>query len=370
MLSLLLLTPAKVTEGVVKLSSQDTEQYIAKFSFSPRAHATINGSFHTDDRAYFDNHPHKLTLCLYDDKTWPKFRTAMEKGSLCIERRQLASWSAEIKPVYLHVPGHPPRHDFSFDAHLTAPSRYAHYWFAMIMDCYLEEYDAHPPPMKFDLTFLNGGSQLPADESGMTAINAFALVLLAAYGAVYFMQLYVQWTRLKQGHLITLVFAAAYVLQAIATLCELCHLRRFAADGKGLRWRHTWLAADFFSGVAQSISELTISFMLIALAFGWTLGLQSQARCAAQRRATPRNAAQRRASFRSSILEASRLPPQEPLDGIAGRLIGGLQQPGKLLKGLRSPSALLLGGIAAAQLVLQWAGRRSAAHFGRDSAYF
>ena len=292
MLSLLLLPSAKIVDGVVKLSSQDTEQYIAKFSFSPRAHATINGSFHTDDRAYFDNHPHKLTLCLYDDKTWPKFRTAMEKGSLCIERRQLASWSAEIKPVYLHVPGHPPRHDFSFDAHLTAPSRYAHYWFAMIMDCYLEEYDAHPPPMKFDLTFLNGGSQLPADESGMTAINAFALVLLAAYGAVYFMQLYVQWTRLKQGHLITLVFAAAYVLQAIATLCELCHLRRFAADGKGLRWRHTWLAADFFSGVAQSISELTISFMLIALAFGWTLGLQSQARGAAQRRATPRNAAQ------------------------------------------------------------------------------
>ena len=264
MLSLLLLTPAKVTEGVVKLSSQDTEQYIAKFSFSPRAHATINGSFHTDDRAYFDNHPHKLTLCLYDDKTWPKFRTAMEKGSLCIERRQLASWSAEIKPVYLHVPGHPPRHDFSFDAHLTAPSRYAHYWFAMIMDCYLEEYDAHPPPMKFDLTFLNGGSQLPADESGMTAINAFALVLLAAYGAVYFMQLYVQWTRLKQGHLITLVFAAAYVLQAIATLCELCHLRRFAADGKGLRWRHTWLAADFFSGLLR--------FAALRLAFGFTSG--------------------------------------------------------------------------------------------------
>ena len=91
----------------------------------------------------------------------------MEKGSLCIERRQLASWSAEIKPVYLHVPGHPPRHDFSFDAHLTAPSRYAHYWFAMIMDCYLEEYDAHPPPMHYKITMLNGHSHLPADETGM-----------------------------------------------------------------------------------------------------------------------------------------------------------------------------------------------------------
>ena len=174
---------AKVIDGVVKLSSQDTEQYVAKFSFSPRVVSRINGSFHTDEREYFDNHPHSLMLCLYDDKAWPKFQTAMVRGSLCRERAQLASWSTKIIPKFLHTPGAPPRHDFTFAATLKAPSSRAHYWFAMLMDCYLEEYDAHPPPMKYTLLMLNGESQLPADEDGMRAINGLALAAMAAYGA-------------------------------------------------------------------------------------------------------------------------------------------------------------------------------------------
>ena len=147
----------KVVEGVVKLSSQDTEMYVTKFSFSPRVYSTINGSFHTDEREYFDNHPHSLTLCLYDDKAWPKFQTAMKRGSLCVERQRLASWQTKIIPQYNHVsPGKKPRHDFSFAATLKTPTNTAHYWFGMLMDCYLEEYDAHPPPMKYSLLFMNG----------------------------------------------------------------------------------------------------------------------------------------------------------------------------------------------------------------------
>jgi hypothetical protein len=74
----LLSAPAggKIVEGVVKLSSQDTEMYVTKFSFSPKVYSTINGTFHTDEREYFDNHPHSLMLCLYDDVAWPKFQTA------------------------------------------------------------------------------------------------------------------------------------------------------------------------------------------------------------------------------------------------------------------------------------------------------
>ena len=66
----------KLVDGRVKLSSQDTEMYVTKFSFSPGVHSTINGTFHTDEREYFDNHPHSLMLCLYDDVAWPKFQTA------------------------------------------------------------------------------------------------------------------------------------------------------------------------------------------------------------------------------------------------------------------------------------------------------
>ena len=142
----------------------------------------------------------------------------MTKGSLCVDRQRLASWSTKIVPKYSNEPGKTPRHDFSFSATLKMPSRQAHYWFGMLMDCYLEEYDAHPPPMKYSLLMLNGESQLPADEDGMWGINAFALGALAAYGAVYFYQLYERWTRLKQGHLITLIFLAAYAMQATSVL--------------------------------------------------------------------------------------------------------------------------------------------------------
>jgi len=107
-------------------------------------------------------------------------------------------------------------------------------------------------------------------------------------------------------------------------LCELLHLRRFESDGKGLRWRHTIFALDFFSALLQSVSELLISVLLISLGFGWTLGLESQ----------------------------------EPLDGLAGKILGGLHSPGKLLRSALAPSTLLLLSIAASQLLLLFLGRR------------
>ena len=82
--------------------------------------------------------------------------------------------------------------------------------------------------------------------------------------------------KLGQVHLITLLFAAAYALQTLSVLCELLHLRQYERDGHGLRWRYTWLALDFVSGLTQTASELTISVVLIGLGFGWTLGLESQ----------------------------------------------------------------------------------------------
>ena len=127
----------------------------------------------------------------------------MTKGSLCVERQRLASWSTKIVPKNSNEPGKTPRHDFSFAATLKMPSRQAHYWFGMLMDCYLEEYDAHPPPMKYSLLFMNGDSQLPADEDGMRHINFFILVAMALYGAVYFYNLYERWTRLKHCLLYT-----------------------------------------------------------------------------------------------------------------------------------------------------------------------
>ena len=220
-LLLLLLAPSlqKISDGVAKLSSQDTEQYLTKFSFSPRVASLLNISFHVAEREYFDRHQHELTLCLYSDTDWPRFRRAMTKGSLCSERQRLASWSAKVQPEVTYRPGTGYRHDFDWAGTLTAPKGRAHYWYAMLMDCYLEEYDAHPPPLNYRLIFMNGGalsvarmdslsqrhpsshdpservasqppsslpageSHLPADESGMATINGLALLGMLAHGA-------------------------------------------------------------------------------------------------------------------------------------------------------------------------------------------
>ena len=155
----------KVIDGVIALSSQTTEVYLGKFSFSPYQRSSIAATFHTDDGLYFDNHPHDLTLCMFSDEQWVKFRTAMDKGSLCTERRGLASYAEKVVPRYVQVEGHAPKHDFSFSSHLRPPTNRAHYWFAVMMDCYLEEYDAHPPPMVYALTLKNGNSHLPAGRS-------------------------------------------------------------------------------------------------------------------------------------------------------------------------------------------------------------
>ena len=61
-------------DGTVKLSSQDTEKYMAKFSFSPRQLSRIEGTFDTELNVYFDNHPHELTLCLYNEQGFEQFQ--------------------------------------------------------------------------------------------------------------------------------------------------------------------------------------------------------------------------------------------------------------------------------------------------------
>ena len=207
---------AKVIDGTVKLSSQDTEKYMAKFSFSAFNTAHIKGEFHVEGAGvYFDDHQHSLKLCLYDEGQWAKFQTALKTGSLCQERERLASWKTDrIQPTMNYDKA---RRDFAFESHLTAPKGHAHYWFAVLMDCYLEEYDAHPPAMHYHITMTNGQSHLPADESGMRTINLLTLLAMGGYGVWCAISAYAHMRRSGQVHLIALIFYAAYALQIVPT---------------------------------------------------------------------------------------------------------------------------------------------------------
>ena len=95
-------------------------------------------------------------------------------------------------------------------------SETSHYWYAIVADCSLEEYDAHPPTLHYKIRFRNGGSELPADEDGLLVLNV--LVLLVLLGSLLFVVRGVQasLTEHKQVHLVVLLLAAAQVLQTIS----------------------------------------------------------------------------------------------------------------------------------------------------------
>merc|ERR1719498_1619103 len=100
--------------------------------------------------------------------------------------------------------------------------------------------------MTFDITFLNDGHHLPADEQGLPALFAFILSIMVIFGGVFAYLLFAQRSQLGQMHLIVVLLGVSFTLQLVSVFCEYLHLARYEYDGKGLRWRHTWFAADFF----------------------------------------------------------------------------------------------------------------------------
>jgi hypothetical protein len=214
---------------------------------------------------YFDQRPHSLKACLYNDGAWQQFQTLMKKGSLCKDRVAVATKCVPIMPR--RSKGH---ELIGFSTTLQSENS-DHYWYAVLADCYLEEYDAHPPRVHFEVKFLNAGGHLPADEDGLHTIHLILFFILSAFGIYALSLMHKQFMTLGQIHLSAILLTVAYVLQCGSIFFELCHLIRYEADGKGLRWRHTVFALDFLSETWQQLSELIISFLLISIGFGWTL---------------------------------------------------------------------------------------------------
>lgn len=265
----------KRVEGNLGLSSYVTEQYVSKFSFSSGRLGDITGNFShlAGGASYFDRKPHDLRILLFDDEAWPRYYdgsfTKHGLGSLCVERIRMATWQKRITPG---ISGGRLTAETSFTMQIPKENRKrTHFWYAVLADCYLEEYDAHPPEVHFDITFKNGNSHLPADEMGLPTVYTLTLVGMCLFLVHVINLLRSQYKQVGQVHLIVVMLGMAVLLQAASIACELCHLFTFMANGKGLRWRHTVLALDFAAQVAGGLSELTVEFLLVTLAFGWTL---------------------------------------------------------------------------------------------------
>lgn len=258
------LCSGKVVSGKISLSSQTTEQYLSKFSFSV-GKGFIQGNFSAEG-VYFDHFRHDLQIHLFSDVGFEKFNKLLKRGSLCRERITEASWSLKIAPNRNQK-----TQFFSFDTEVNVVGR-THFWYALVADCWLEEYNASPPPLDFVLTFLNeNGSHLPADERGLLTLHFILFVFMAGFLVYVIRALFAQQRKSGQIHLVTILFLGAYVLQTLSVLCELVHLWRYSVDGRGLRWPESWLALDQASSAFQTFAELIISLVLVCVASGWTL---------------------------------------------------------------------------------------------------
>lgn len=280
LLALTVCIDAKKVEGELTLDSATTEQYISKFSFSSGATGKIDGDFLVS-RAYLEQRPawllrsrqirfQSLQVAVYNQEAWDRYHTMIKEGSLCVERIQAATFQTL-------VPMSVPRNkggeaDVPFElGHEITPEENSHYWYIITADCSLEEYDAHPPTMQFQIEFFNGGSHLPADEDGMFTSQMLVLLLYVGLIAAYCFFTFRQYSEKGQVHLAVVLLGVAIVLQTLALIMELMHLFVFNRNGLGLRWRHSWFPADFFSEITQDMSELLSAMVLIALSFGWTI---------------------------------------------------------------------------------------------------
>ena len=151
------------------------------------------------------------------------------------------------------------------------------FWYIVVADCALEFYDAKPPPLHFDITIKNNGQHLPSDLSGIGWVYVTNFLFMFFLGLV-FVSMAVRMHRRneKTTHLVVLLVMLAYFLQMLSLFLELLHLRRFVKDGKGLRWRYSYLPADFMAEVTQGTSEFITTMTLLFLVCGWTTTAEAE----------------------------------------------------------------------------------------------
>jgi len=274
-----LFVESKVMSGVAAVDSMITEVFVAKFAFSSGAHGVITGDFNVSSQ-YLAARPdwlkfgpniqyRSLQVALYNQDTWDAYNKAIVEGSLCTTRLQMANFRT-IVPMGDLGEGESEDIKFKMDNEIK-PEANSHYWYGIVADCSLEEYDAHPPQLGYTLVFKNGNSHLPADEDGMFVSHVFVFLMLVGFLAALAWGIMNSLNDTKQVHLSVLICGVATTCQLMSVICELHHLKVYMDDGLGMRWRFTWMPMDFFSEVWQGISELLIQFTLISLAFGWTI---------------------------------------------------------------------------------------------------
>ena len=311
---------AKRVGGTARLNSQRTELVLGKFSVA-KAGGTIDLKLSTTKKGW-DRGEHELELLVMNDAEYFAWRARLNAGSLCRDRNALARQRHAMDlphPKATHKADgyeffvdpesgdhyrvglesgnvtwvHPSAHTGSAVTEITHRETSLHVeirdtktvqvkktsveyavssnWFFVLCDCALEFYPATPPPLHYELDLRNeNDGHLPQDVRGLGAVYAGLLLFMLGTMVTFAMLAYKQFTKASSIHALVLAVMLAYVFQVGALALEFMHITVYSYNGKGLRWRHTFFAADFAAEVLQGMSEYVTEFVLLFLVCGWT----------------------------------------------------------------------------------------------------
>eukprot|EP00949_MAST-11_sp_MAST-11-sp1_P001667 g1667.t1 len=236
----------KVARGTFRLTGEFSESKLAKFSFNVgRGH--IEGRLRAS-QTYADTRD--LRIYFFCDEEWPVAVAA----PTCEDTVKLARDNVKVD--------FNPSNEFTFNHNIVHKIR-THFWYFVVADCSLEIYNHVAPTVNFELKLTNGGSHLPADEKGMFAMNVLSSIALAAGLGIL-----IHRSILKQSgvHIAVLMLALAIFDALLSAVCEALHILIFSWNGRGMA------LLDFASSFFESQTDMIISFLLVSIASGWTLG--------------------------------------------------------------------------------------------------
>ena len=309
---------ATLTRGTVTLDSETTESVLGKFSVS-KSGGSLDLKLSTA-KSGWERGSHSLELLVMTDGEYFQWRDMKKKGSLCRDRNAVCSTRRAVAlphPGATHkAPGyeffidpesgdsyrfdlvsgnttwmHPHQHHgqtevithrettFSMELKETKKTQtrtkvyereVTSSWFFVLSDCALEFYPAKPPALHFDLDLRSDSKHLPEELRGLGVIYGVAWVGMAGTFAAFVVEGYRRYQTSKSVHALVLIVIFAHACQLGSLVLEYMHITVLSMNGKGLRWRYTWFAADFASDMLQGVSEFVVEFVLLFLVCGWT----------------------------------------------------------------------------------------------------
>lgn len=263
---------AKRTTESFKLDGAKTEATLTKFAISPNAEGKITLKL-TSDKEYMGA-SENLKVYLYNDEVWEK----VKKTPMCTEKIAFASKKLDVQFTNLNerIKQQNAIRKNKWRSTITSAvgdesAERPQYWYVTVADCSLEVYfhDNRIPEIDYDIKIMDFRkgeySHLSYDEVGLARIHFLNCVLSGILGLYVFYVLIKRLRSKSEVHLSLMLVLYSTILHTLSSICEVLHLLVYSMNGKGS------YMCDALAGYFEAIMDSVMSFLLLAVAAGWTL---------------------------------------------------------------------------------------------------